>query len=168
MPASVGHVDEPAAVVAEDMVRQRGESARVAVGVLSGYSRDAQRVGVAGVPLQVVADIEVEVAVVVQVGPGRRRRPVAVAAEPGTRGDVLEAAVAEVVVEGIGPPSGDEEVGAAVVVVVADGDPVPVAAGQRGQAGRGGGVLEPAVAAVAEEAVAEGQREPSGGGNGPP
>ena len=59
-------------------------------------------------------------------------------------------------VKGIGPPSGDEEVGPAVVVVVAHGDPVPVAARQRGQAGRGGGVLEPAVAAVAEEAVAEG------------
>ena len=119
------------------------------------------------VPFQIVADVEVEVAVVVQVGPGRRGRPVAVAAQPRTRRDVLEPALAEVVVEGIGPPSGDEQVGAAVVVVVADGDPVAVAAGQRGQAGRGGDVLEPAVAAVAEEAVAEGAGSRSAGGTAP-
>ncbi len=152
-----GHVDEPAAVVAEDMVRQRGEKARVAVGILRAVPAIAGGRG-CRVPLQVVADVEIEVAVVVQVGPGRRGRPVAVAAEPRTRRDVLEPAVAEVVVEGVGPPSGDEQVGPAVVVVVAHGDPVPVAAGQRGQAGRGGGVLEPAVAAVAEEAVTEGER----------
>ena len=101
-------------------------------------SRIAQSSGIDGVPVEVVADIEVEVAVVVEVGPGRRGRPVAVAAEPGLRGGVLEPAVAVVVIEGVGPPAGDEEVGAAVVVVVAHGDAVAVAAGQRGQAGRGG------------------------------
>ena len=120
------------------------------------------------VPLQVVADIEIEVAVVVQVGPRRRGRPVAVAAEPRTRGGVLEATMAEVVVKGIGPPSRDEQIRAAVIVVVADGDPVPITAGQRGQAGRGGGVLEPAVAAVAEEAVTKGMAVDQRGGNGPP
>ena len=108
-----------------------------------------------GVPFEIVADIEVEVAVVVEVGPCRRCRPVAIAAKPAHGGHVLEAAVSEVVIEGVGPPAGDEEVGPAVVVEVADGDAVAIAAGQRGQAGRDGDVLEPPVAAVAEEAVAE-------------
>ena len=80
------------------------------------------------VPFQVVADIEVQIAIVVQVGPGCRRGPIPVAAQAGARGDVLEAAVAQVVIKGIGPPSRDEKVGAAVVVKVAHGDPEPVAA----------------------------------------
>ena len=43
-----------------------------------------------GVPDQVMADVQVEVAVAVQVGEGGRSRPVAVAAQPGAFGDVLE------------------------------------------------------------------------------
>ena len=51
--------------------------------------------------------------------------------------------------------------------IVAHGDAVPVAAAAAAEPGRGGGVLEPAVAAVAEEAVAERRVRPDGG-NGPP
>src|SRR4051794_18780201 len=62
-------------------------------------------------------------------------------------------------IERIGPPPGDKEVGSAVVVVVAHGDAVAVAAGQRGQAGGRGDVLEAAVSTVSKEAVGERWRE---------
>src|SRR5262249_44810 len=67
---------------------------------------------VVGVPLQVVAHIKVEVAVVVQVGEGRRRGPVAIAAQAGGARPVLEGPVPLVAVEGVGTPAGDEQVGA--------------------------------------------------------
>ena len=70
-----------------------------------------------GVPLQIVADVEVEVAVVVEVGPGRRRRPITVAPKPRLRRGVLEPAPALIAIQGVGPPSGDEEVGPAVQVL---------------------------------------------------
>ena len=71
-----------------------GKQARVAVAVLVRAHPRAAEQRVDCVPFQVVADIEVQVAVVVEVGPGRRRRPVAVAAQPRARRDVLEPAVA--------------------------------------------------------------------------
>ena len=54
------------------------------------------------------------------------------------RGHVLERAVAPVAIQGIGPPAGHEQVGVAVVVVVAHGDAVAVAArhGRRCPTGR--------------------------------
>ena len=133
----------------------------------SGLAGEVAKRRVHRVPFEVMADIEVEVAVVVEVGPCRGGRPVAIAPQSGSRGGVLEAAVAQVVIEGIGPPAGDEEVGTAVVIVVADGDAVAVAAGEARPGRSGGHVLEPAVAAVAEEPVAEGCRA-GGGGNCPP
>ncbi len=63
-----------------------------------------------------MADEEVEVAVSVEVGEGGGGRPAAIAAEPGLLGDVLEGAIASVPIEGVAPPSGDEEVGMPVVV----------------------------------------------------
>ena len=44
-----------------------------------------QRPGCRRVPIDVVADIQVEVAVAVEIGEGRRGRPVAVAAQAGLR-----------------------------------------------------------------------------------
>src|SRR6185437_13834233 len=76
---------------------------------------------------------------------------------------VLEPAAAPVAIQCVGRPTGHEEVGPAIVVDVADGDPVPIAAGERGQAGGRGRVLEPAVATVAEEAVSEGRTTGGGG-----
>ena len=81
MPGLGRHVDEPARVVAEDMVGKGRDRARVASDVNLARGVLAE-LGVVGVPDAVVADVEVEVAVVVQVGEGRRGRPVAVAAQP--------------------------------------------------------------------------------------
>ena len=77
-----GHVDEPPVVVAEEMVRQRRDRARVARDI-DPSARVLADHRVLGVPDAVVADVEVEVAVVVEVGEGRRRRPVAVARQAG-------------------------------------------------------------------------------------
>ena len=74
-----------------------------------------------GVPGQVVADIQIEVAVAVEVGEGGRGRPVARTAQSGAIGRVLERAVAPVVQQEIRPEPRDEQVGPAVVVVVAGG-----------------------------------------------
>ena len=103
-----------------------------------------------------MADVQVEVAVAVEVGERGGGRPVAVAAEAGGVRGVLEGAVAAVAVKGVGPPAGDEQVGVAVVVDVADGDAVAISAGEGGDPGGFGGVLEGAVAAIVEEAVAVG------------
>ena len=72
--------------------------------------------------------------------------------EAGLLGDVGEGAVAVVVVERVVMHAGDEDVGMAIVVVVADGH-ADVEAGA-GEAGCVGDVGEFAVAVVAEEAVA--------------
>ena len=77
--------------------------------------------GLLRVPDHVVADVEVEVAVAVEVGECRRGGPVAVAAQAPSLGDVLEGAIAPVAVEGIATPACDEEVGSSVVVDVANG-----------------------------------------------
>ena len=105
--------------------------------------------------------------------PGRRRPPRSASRgrRPGRPvGHVLERPVAPVAIQRVRPPAGDEQVGAAVVVVVADGHPVAVAAAEPRDARRGRDVLERAVAAVAEQAVAfdrdRGWLGP--GGNGPP
>ena len=107
-----------------------------------------------GVPLEVMADVEVQVAVVVQVGEGRRGRPVAVAPQAGRGRHVLERAVAPVMIEGIRPPAGDEQVGAAVVIVVAHRHAVAIPLGRAGQPRGLGDVLEGAVPAIPKEAVA--------------
>ena len=107
-----------------------------------------------GVPDEVMADVKVEVAVVVQVGEGGRGGPVAIAAEAGAIGDILEGPVASVAVKGVRSPAGDEEVGTAVVVEVADGHAMAVTSLHPGDAGPFGGVFKCAVAAVAEQPVA--------------
>src|SRR4051794_34146446 len=108
----------------------------------------AAELGVGDVPFEVVADVEVEVAVAVEVRKRGRGRPVAGPAQPGAAGDVLEGPVAPVAIEGIRVPACDEEVRAAVVVVVADRDAVPIPAGHSGDPGAVGGVLEGPVPSV--------------------
>src|SRR5262249_27127080 len=56
-------------------------------------------------------------------------------------------------VEGVAAPTGDEQVRPAIVVVVADGNSVPVAAGKPGDPRGVGGVFERAVAPIVEEPV---------------
>src|SRR4051794_2616803 len=109
---------------------------------------------VLGVPLQVVANVEIKVAVAVQIREGGRGGPVPVA--PQARGicHIAKRLIAFVVIEGVGAPSGDEQVGMPVVVVIGDGDPMAVAAREPTDAGGGRGILERAVPAVAKEPVA--------------
>ena len=83
-----------------------------------------------GVPLHVMADIKIEVAIVIQVGKRRRRRVVAHAREPGTLGHVFEGAIAAVPVERVGREPADEEIGMAVVIVVANRHAQAVSAGR--------------------------------------
>ena len=164
-----GHVDEPAAVVAKNVVRQRRECERTAIHIPRlGAFRILAEGRIRGVPLQIVADIEIEVAVIVEVGPGRRCGPVAVAPEPRLRCGVLEPASAQIAIQGVRPPSGDEEVGPAVVIVVAHGDAVAVAARQGGQAGDRGDVLESAVASDCGRGGRRTVERQPRGGNGPP
>ena len=142
-----------AAVVAEDVVGDRLEQERHAV--RHGPSRGiAANPRVLRVPRDVVADVQVEVAVAVEVGERRRRRPAAVSAQPPTGRHVLECAVATVSVQRVRPEAGDEEIGSSVVVHVADGGAVPVAAGHGGETRARGHVFKGAVALVAEQPVA--------------
>ena len=124
--------------------------------------------GVVGVPVDVVADVEVEVAVVIEVGEGGRGRPVAIA-RPGRTASVASSNVPSpaVPIQGIRLPSGDEQVGMTVVVDVADGHAVAIASGHPGDPARTGRVLEGAVAAVAEQPVPR-ARAGRVGGEGPP
>ena len=54
----------------------------------------------------------------------------------------------------VGPPAGDEQVGVAVIVDVADSDAVAVATWQRGDSRSLADVLECAIALVPEKAIA--------------
>jgi hypothetical protein len=81
-------------------------------------------------PVHVLADVQVGVAVAVQVTPGGAGAPEVVALQPDGLGDLDEApaalAVGLVVEEGQPAVAGDEQVGPAVAVVVGDGNPVAV------------------------------------------
>ena len=149
-----GHIDEPAAVVPEDMVRRRLDLAGGTVEVVP-LLVEAQR-RIRRVPDHVVADVQVEVAVIVQVRESRRAGIVARAGQPGAFRRVFESAVAPVAIERVRPKPGDEQVGAAVVVVIAgrDAQPVALSPGERGDPRGFGDILESPVAAVVEKTVA--------------
>ena len=117
-----------------------------------------------------MADVQVEVAVVVEIGEGRRGGLVAGAGQAGARGDVLEGPVAAIAVERVGLQAGDEQVGMPVVVVIAHGDAQAVTPppGDRGDSGFLGHVLEGAVAAVAKEPVARSPSRRAGATASPP
>ncbi len=132
------------------------------LGALEVVVHDARRLEVPEVDLaEVVADVDVEPAVEVEVeedrrgavGPVGARRAVALLEH--ALGDLGEGAVAVVAVERVGAPAHQVEVGPAVVVDVAPhrvhaGSPLVVA---RRQAGRLADLGEGAVAVVAVEAV---------------
>ena len=166
-PRRCGDVGESALVIAEDMVGARFH--------LPGIATDDHLVGregvtdprVLGVPGHVVADVQIEVPVVIEVGEGGRGGPIAVARQTRPLRDVLESPVPSIAIQGIGSPPGHEEIGMAVVVVIADRHALAVALGHPPDSRGVGHVLERAVAAVAEQAVAPGGL--SGiGGNRPP
>ena len=135
------------------MIRERGEVDGVAVKVVASIDVVAD-FGILGRPCEIVADIKIKVAVAVEVGERGGGGPVAIAVEAETLGDILERAVAAVAEEKIRPPSGDEEVGVAVAVDVANARAVGVAFGQGRDPRLLGDVLEVAVMLVAEEPVA--------------
>jgi hypothetical protein len=125
---------------------------RVAVEIGLGL-RVAADARVVEVPGRVMADVEVEVAVAVQVGQCRRAGPIAPAAQPTRIRRVLEGAVAAVPVEGIRSPTSDEHVGVAVPVDVAHGHAVPVSGGKSADPRAVGHVLKGAVAAIVKQAI---------------
>src|SRR5580698_611294 len=112
-------------------------------------------VGIA--PLQIVDDEEIEEAVVVDVNPDGSFGPewavfgIDPLVEAGFLGDVGEGAVAVVVIERVAVDAEDEEIGMAVVIVVAYRG-ADVEAGSC-EAGLRCNVGESAVAVVAEEAI---------------
>jgi hypothetical protein len=101
--------------------------------------------------IDVVGDVEVEVAVAVGVeerGPGPPSR----VGDAGPLGHLLEGPVAAVAVEPVRAELGDEEVDMAVVIIVGGADAAPPAV--VADAGPLGRVLEPPAAAVAVQRVA--------------
>ena len=86
------HIHEPASVVAEEMIGQGVEKARRAIVVylagLDSLARGRHCLPIAefrmlGVPDEVMTDVKVEVAVVVEVSEGGRGRPVAITSQAG-------------------------------------------------------------------------------------
>ena len=102
-----------------------------------------------GRPLHVVADEQIEQAVAIVVEPQRGGAEALALAEAGGVGDVDERALAGVAEESVLADAGDEDVGKAVVVVVADGHAHAVEFDI--ETGAGGYVGEGAVAVVAVE-----------------
>ena len=100
MPASRGHVDESSGVVAKHVVGHSRELARSAY-VLPG--RDGSWPGgrVRRVPFQIVANVEIEIAVVIEVGPRRAGGVFTRSGKTRPRRDVLKSALSEVAIEGV-------------------------------------------------------------------
>ena len=146
----VRHVDEAAAAGVAVEARRR---ARVALGRAVGLRASVERAEevAVGAPVDVPADVEVEPAVGVEVEPGRGSAP-SVLADPGLRGDLLEAP-AEVVEEEVAVEGRHVDVVTAVVVVVRHGGPHAVE--DPLETGLAGDVAEPgpAVRVVALVAV---------------
>ena len=115
----------------------------------------------------VVTDIQVEVAVIVNIGKRRRGRPVAVATKSRGRGHVFERRIASVVIKGVRAPAGHKEVGMSVVVVISYGNTVPVPSWKRLDFRPGRVIIKSAIAPVPKQPIA-GVRPCGAGGNGPP
>ena len=132
--------EQPAGVAAVRLGR--------AVGLLLAV--EAAEDVVLGRPLDVVADEEIEQAVAIEVDPHRRRAERRAAVEAARARDVHERALAGVAEQAVLADAGDEEVGEAVVVEVADRDAHAVQLDV--EAGGARDVGERAVAVVAIEA----------------
>ncbi len=140
-------------VVAEELV------GRVVVGAgvtIERFFRGAASGLKLRVPLNVIADDQVKPAIVIHVNPSCSNRPqFAVtridAAEVRFLGDVLEGAVATVVIQDVSIYTRDENIRITVIVIVGDGYSHGIAF--TGHAGFIGHVGERAVAIVSEQAV---------------
>ena len=114
------------------------------------FSVEAAEDVVLGGPLHVIADEEVEQAVAIVIEPEGRGAEAEAVAESALGGDVDECAFAGVAKEAVLADAGDENVGKAVVVVIADGDAHAVHFNV--ETGAMGDVGEGAVAIIAIEA----------------
>ena len=153
---AAAHFGERAvAVVVEQQARGGFEDARNAVEMLAQFVVAAGEVAV-GAVVHKTADEEIEAAVVIEIEPDGAGGPVVLedfGAQAGLLADIGEGAVAVVVVENGPAVGGDEEVGEAVVIVVADRH--AHAEGAAGHARLFGHIGERAVAIVLVERVAE-------------
>ena len=98
-------------------VRHRLDVAGMADARLSGGIPAIDRI--AGVVVEVVADVEIEIAVGVEIGPRSRRTPARIA-DAGLGRHVDERAVPEVSIERVGPDVRDVDIVEAVLVAVTD------------------------------------------------
>ena len=162
------HIHESIAVIEEQVIGAGGKRVGHAVIIaaalvmrLSWLCFALAKRRVVGIPHEVMAYIQIEIAVVVEIGPGCRGRPVAIAGQAHLGGDVGKSAVALIAIKGIRAPARDEEIGAAVVVKIADGNAVAVAARQLPDSSLLGHIVEGAVATVPEQSVARGPIEGS-------
>ena len=99
-------------------IHRRPVGARDTIDLVAHFRVDLLR------PLDVVADEQIELAIIIVVDPGGARAPVhSRAAHSGRRGDLGELAVALVVKQVIAPHRGEEDVRQPVVVIIANGHP---------------------------------------------
>ena len=151
--SSLMSVNRPA-VVAQQGAERAGERGRRAVGPPQAGELEALDLVDLGGPGDVVADEQVEVAVVVDVEERRAGEPAVGALGVGGLGDVVEVPLA-VVAEQVAAADGrDVEVGVAVVVVVAHGHALAVEG--LVQPGLLRDVLEVPLAVVAVEGLGRG------------
>ena len=99
----------------------------MAVSAVAGPMLAAIEVGL-GRPVNVVANQQVEIPVLVVIEPARAGGPLALVADAGFGGHIREGAVPVIVVKDGPAVAGDVKVGIAVVVVVAHGHALPVEA----------------------------------------
>ena len=151
MPAGSLMSVNTAAVVAQECAERAGERGRRAVGPAEAGELKALDLVDLGRPGDVVADEQIEVAVIVDVeerGPGE---PAVGALGVGRVGDVVEMPLAVVAEEVAAADGRHVEIGVAVVVVVADGHALAVE--RLVEPGLLGHVLEVPLAVVAVEGL---------------
>ncbi len=110
--------------------------------------------GVLWIVSKVMADIEVQVTIAVEVSEGGRGWPIAIAGQAGRARHILKPPVTSVAIECVRMPARDKQVGSAIVVVVAHGDSMTVPPRKRADARAVGDVFKGAVAAIAKQPVA--------------
>ncbi len=144
-------VGEPAAVVAQERAERAAERGRRPVSPADAGELKPLDLVDLGRPGDVVADEEIEIAVVVDVEKRRAGEPAVGSFGVGRRGDVVEVSLA-VVAEEIAAADGRHvEIGVAVVVVVAHGHALAVK--RLVEPGLLGDVLEVSLAVVAVEGL---------------
>src|SRR5262249_3646620 len=129
---------------------------RYGIDVIVGLAHDLQALCIPAfdrmvrIEIAVIADVQVEIAIEVEIGPGGAAPPQRVSTDRRVR-YIGECSVALVSVERIGSNVGDEDVVEPVVVEITDGDPLAVSTFIK--AARDSHRLEPAVPGISKELV---------------